>query len=88
VVADQGIGISRRDRENLFTTFERIHRPETDGISGTGLGLYIVKELVELMQGEVLLKSQVSKGSTLSFSIPTELYGSPPPREGVAFLQG
>ena len=64
-VADQGLGISRRDREHLFTTFHRIRRPETDGISGTGLGLYIVKELAGLMRGEVWLKSQLGKGSTL-----------------------
>ena len=71
-VADQGLGISDRDREHLFTTFHRIRRPETDGIGGTGLGLYIVKELAGLMRGEVWLKSQLGKGSTFSFSIPTE----------------
>jgi len=75
-VADQGLGISRQDRVNLFTTFHRIRRPETDGISGTGLGLYIVKELVELMQGQVWLKSQLGKGSTFSFSIPTKWHKS------------
>ena len=75
-VADQGIGISPQDRENLFTTFHRIRRPETDRIGGTGLGLYIVKELVQLMQGEVWLKSQLGNGSTFSFSIPTEWYES------------
>ena len=71
-VADQGLGISDRDREQLFTTFHRIRRPETDGISGTGLGLYIVKELAELMHGEVWLNSQLGKGSTFFFSIPTD----------------
>ncbi|GAI83589.1 unnamed protein product, partial [marine sediment metagenome] len=40
-VADEGIGISPEDKESLFTTFHRIQRPETRGIRGSGLGLYI-----------------------------------------------
>ena len=87
-VADQGIGISPGDRENLFTTFHRIRQPETEGIGGTGLGLYIVKELVQLMQGEIWLKSQAGKGSTFSFSIPTEWSGPLPNESGVSVAYG
>ncbi len=71
-VADQGIGIAPRDKKRLFTTFHRIHRTETEGIGGTGLGLYIVKALVELMHGEVWLESKLNKGSTFFFSLPTQ----------------
>ncbi|MFQ5872430.1 MAG: GAF domain-containing protein, partial [Dehalococcoidia bacterium] len=70
-VADQGIGISRKDQEQLFTTFHRIRRPEIEGIRGTGLGLYIVKELTRLMKGEVWLESELDKGSTFFFSLPS-----------------
>ncbi|MBI4310792.1 MAG: HAMP domain-containing protein [Chloroflexi bacterium] len=69
-VADQGMGISREDQARLFTSFTRIRTPETQGIRGTGLGLYIVKGLVELMQGRIWLESNLGKGSVFSFSLP------------------
>ncbi len=69
-VADQGIGIGLEDRLSLFTTFHRIQRPETRGIPGTGLGLYIVKKWVEAMGGKVWLESELNKGSVFSIAIP------------------
>ncbi|MCH7779295.1 MAG: hypothetical protein IH848_00485, partial [Acidobacteria bacterium] len=69
-VADQGIGIASEHQQTLFTTFSRIRRPETEGITGTGLGLYIVKELLQLMGGEVWLESNLNQGSTFSFTLP------------------
>ena len=69
-IADQGIGIDPADQEELFASFRRISQPETEAVGGTGLGLYIVKGLVELMQGEVWVESDVGKGSTFRFSIP------------------
>ncbi|MBI2919157.1 MAG: CHASE domain-containing protein [Chloroflexi bacterium] len=71
-VADEGIGIAPDDQQDLFTSFHRIRPPETDGIRGTGLGLYIVKALVELMQGEVWVESEPGKGSTFYFTLPTD----------------
>ena len=71
-VTDTGIGISADDSDRLFTTFHRIRRPETDKIKGTGLGLYIVKALVELMGGEVWLESQLNVGTTFFFSLPAK----------------
>ena len=70
IVSDQGIGISPEDQRELFSTFRRIRQPETESIGGTGLGLYIVKGLVELMHGEVWVESTVGEGSTFLFSIP------------------
>ena len=70
-VADEGIGIAPDDLEQLFSSFYRIRRPETERIRGTGLGLSIVKGLVELMGGEVSAESELNKGSTFSFTIPT-----------------
>ncbi len=69
-VADQGIGIAPEDQAQLFTTFLRVHKPETVGIRGTGLGLYVVKSLVDLMGGEVWVKSEVGKGSTFYLTLP------------------
>lgn len=71
-IADEGIGISREDRKSLFTTFHRIHRPETIGIGGSGLGLYIVKEWTKAMGGEIWLKSELNKGSTFFVGIPIQ----------------
>jgi len=69
-VKDEGMGISAADREQLFTTFHRINRPETQGIRGSGLGLYIVKEWVEIMGGDVWLESELNRGSIFFFTIP------------------
>ncbi len=69
-VSDQGIGIAPQDHEHLFTTFYRIDRPENEGVGGSGLGLFIVKGLVELMDGEVWLESKLGAGSTFLFSLP------------------
>lgn len=71
-VTDTGIGIAPEDRERLFTTFNRIRRPETATIRGSGLGLFIVKGLVELMGGQVWLESEMNHGSTFYFSVPGE----------------
>ena len=71
-MTDQGVGISSEDQLSLFKTFHRIHRPETRGIRGSGLGLYIVKEWVEAMGGEVWLESELNKGSTFYVAVPMQ----------------
>ena len=70
-IADEGIGISPADKDSLFTTFHRIQRPETQGIRGSGLGLYIAKEWTEAMGGKIWLESELNKGSTFFIAIPT-----------------
>jgi len=69
-IEDHGMGISKDNLSTLFKTFHRIQRPETRGIRGSGLGLYIVKEWVEAMGGRVWLESELNKGSIFHFSIP------------------
>ncbi len=69
-VTDSGIGISKEDQEHLFEKFHRIDNPATAGIMGTGLGLYIVKNIITLLHGEMKVKSEAEKGSTFSFSLP------------------
>ena len=69
-VKDQGIGIRKEDRDRLFKKFQRIPDPSSRKTAGTGLGLYIVKGLVELHGGEVEVKSTYGKGSTFSFTVP------------------
>jgi len=70
-VGDQGIGIALEDRVRIFSPNERITHSETENIWGVGLGLFIVRELVELMSGKVWLDSELDQGSTFFFSLPT-----------------
>ncbi len=67
-VSDNGIGIPEQDRERLFRRFER--GSNTGGISGTGLGLHIVKEIVQGHGGQVLLESEVDVGTTFWLHLP------------------
>jgi signal transduction histidine kinase len=69
-VKDKGIGIGPEDRDSLFKTFHRIQRPETMSIRGSGLGLYIAKEWIKAMGGDIWLESELNKGSTFFISIP------------------
>ncbi len=69
-IKDHGIGIKKEDRDRLFKKFQRIRDPSNRKTAGTGLGLYIVKGLVELHGGEVEVNSTYGKGSTFSFTLP------------------
>jgi|ERR1051326_2703340 signal transduction histidine kinase len=62
-VADQGIGISSAEKENIFKKFYRIGSEETRKTKGTGLGLYIVKYLTEKHGGEILVRDNTPRGS-------------------------
>jgi signal transduction histidine kinase/DNA-binding response OmpR family regulator len=69
-VVDTGIGISVEDQESLFTKFFRSDNPDVQERQGTGLGLCIVKNLVELQGGQIQVESEIGKGSTFWFTIP------------------
>jgi signal transduction histidine kinase len=68
-VKDQGVGIDPEKLEVLFTLNKKSNKG-TAGEKGTGLGLILCKELVELNKGEILVESEFGKGSTFSFTIP------------------
>lgn len=69
-VMDNGIGISEEDQKKLFNRFFRADNPLVQSSSGTGLGLPIVKSIVELHGGEIWFKSALGEGSMFSFSLP------------------
>jgi PAS domain S-box-containing protein len=70
-VADQGVGISPEEMHKLFSKFFRIDNTETRSIGGTGLGLALVKEIVEAHGGQVWAESTSGQGSTFFFTLPT-----------------
>jgi signal transduction histidine kinase len=69
-VADTGVGIPPEDLERLFDKYEQARSRATRSEKGTGLGLYITRQLVELHGGQISVTSEVGKGSTFSFTIP------------------
>jgi two-component system phosphate regulon sensor histidine kinase PhoR len=70
-VADQGMGIPADEQRRIFEKFYRLDPNMLQGIGGTGLGLYICKELVEQMGGRIWLESEEGKGSAFFFQLPS-----------------
>lgn len=67
---DNGIGMSREFLEKIFLPFERVHNDITSKIEGTGLGMSIVKNLVERMDGQISVESEEGVGSCFTVAIP------------------
>lgn len=70
-VADTGIGINASEKEMLFEEFSRIKNDKTRNISGSGLGLSIVRKVVELYHGVINVESVPDRGSVFTVTIPT-----------------
>lgn len=70
-VTDTGPGIAPEEQAKLFRKFERVgSNSQRTQVAGTGLGLYIVKQIVSLHGGTIWVNSEVGKGSTFTFSLP------------------
>ncbi len=70
VIMDTGTGISAKDQKRLFTPFERFDNAEKGKQRGTGLGMYITKQLVELLDGTIEVESIKEVGSHITISLP------------------
>jgi two-component system phosphate regulon sensor histidine kinase PhoR len=70
IVADTGIGISKEQLSKVFDRFHRIDNRDTRKVGGTGIGLYLVKHLVEAHGGKVWVESEVGNGSQFIFELP------------------
>ncbi|MAU09496.1 MAG: hypothetical protein CL607_06725 [Anaerolineaceae bacterium] len=69
-VKDNGYGIPEADQSQLFEPFYRAPTPETTHITGTGLGLHLVRNIIERHRGEVFVRSVHGEGSTFGFTLP------------------
>jgi PAS domain S-box-containing protein len=69
-VVDEGLGIPPGERERIFEKFYRLDPDQTHGVGGSGLGLYIVRELVERMDGRLSVESELGKGSRFTLELP------------------
>lgn len=74
-ITDTGMGIKKENIPYLFSAFKRVDEEKNRYIEGTGLGLSIVKQLVDLMEGDIAVNSVYTKGSTFVITLPQEIVG-------------
>ncbi len=77
-VADTGIGIAQDRIDSIFESFTQVEGTYTREFQGAGLGLAIVRRLLELMDGSIMVESQLGQGTTVFFALPMDL---PSPHE-------
>jgi signal transduction histidine kinase len=80
-VKDSGVGISNEDLPILFTRFGRISTPQTNHLPGTGLGLYLGRQLARLHGGEITVETAPGRGSTFTLHLPLSTQPAAVPRQ-------
>jgi len=75
-VSDTGRGMTEEQLASIFEEYKCFHENNSASITGTGLGMPIVKELLKLMGGEIDITSQVDKGTTVTILVPQQIYSS------------
>jgi two-component system phosphate regulon sensor histidine kinase PhoR len=71
-ISDTGCGIPEEAREAIFEEFYRVDNAINESVKGTGLGLALVKHIIEAHKGKIWVDSKVGVGSTFSFTLPQE----------------
>jgi len=84
-VADEGLGIPHGERQRIFGKFYRVDPQLSRGVGGTGLGLYICRELVRRMDGRLTVSSKEGEGSTFAVELP--LVPAPAPEPAAPIVQ-
>ena len=74
-VEDTGIGISKEDQEFIFKRFEQVESTEVTKVSSSGIGLTLVKYVIELHGGYIRLESEINKGSRFTIGLPDIVQG-------------
>jgi two-component system phosphate regulon sensor histidine kinase PhoR len=72
IVKDFGIGISQQDQKHVFDKFYRVSSGNLAKTSGTGLGLSLVKQLMDAQQGKITVESELGKGSCFTLYFPLQ----------------
>lgn len=73
IIEDTGIGMTEEDQKKIFEPFERVNLLETRSILGAGLGLTLVKNIADIMNGKIEMKSEYGKGTSVSVAIPQKI---------------
>lgn len=77
-VADTGIGMKEEELKHIFDAFQRLDEKRNQSVEGTGLGMTITKQLMELMGGKISVRSKYGKGTTFYLELPQEILDSTP----------
>ena len=73
IIADNGIGMSEEFQKHIFESFSQERSSSDSGIEGSGLGMGIVKKLVDLMNGKITVQSKPGAGSTFTITLPLKI---------------
>ncbi len=87
-IKDNGIGMSQKFVEHVFDTFAREHTATVSGIQGTGLGMAITKNIVDMMGGTIKVDSQLGKGSAFTVTLDVKVSSQTITYEPIPELQG
>ncbi len=87
-VKDSGIGMSREFQKHIFEAFTREQTSTVSGIQGTGLGMAITKNVVEMMGGSISVESEIGKGSEFTVRLRFRVCGGPARHEQIPKLAG
>ena len=87
-IRDTGIGMSKEFQKTIFEAFTREKTSTVSGIQGTGLGMAITKSIVDMMGGDISVRSEEGKGTEFTVTIPCRLNESPAGDEAAPELQG
>ncbi len=88
IIKDNGIGMSKEFVEHIFEPFEREATTTQTGIQGTGLGMAITRNIVEMMNGTINVQSEIGKGSTFTVEISLKLQDIEKNAEQIKELEG
>lgn len=88
IIKDNGIGMSEEFLKHIFEPFERESTVTQSGIQGTGLGMAITKNIVDMMNGTISVESEQGKGSTFTVDIPLKLQDAKKSAEQLKELSG
>jgi two-component system phosphate regulon sensor histidine kinase PhoR len=80
-VSDEGLGIPLTEQERIFEKFYRLDPHHRRGVGGSGLGLYICRELLRSMNGRIFVESDPGHGATFTFELPVAERSAAPPAE-------